>query len=127
MYRPLPKWLIYAFFLLGLVSAIAFRSLLVLDHVAPVWVRPVWYVAVVGYTFFFLYRFLITQKRRHAVEREDLIAALRGAENLTPSQKETAIYLMESIRRSLENLNYVIIFILSLLAIAVDLILNPSV
>jgi len=43
-----PAHRIYGFFLLGLSTAIAFRALIVLDHVQPAWVRPVWYFGVLG-------------------------------------------------------------------------------
>jgi len=38
-----PAYRIYGFFVLGLATAIAFRALMVIDHVQPAWVRPVWF------------------------------------------------------------------------------------
>jgi hypothetical protein len=43
-----PAYKIYGFFVLGLATAIAFRALIILDHVQPTWVRPVWYFGVLG-------------------------------------------------------------------------------
>jgi hypothetical protein len=36
----IPRTQIYGFFVLGLLSALAFRGLMVLQHVEPSWVRP---------------------------------------------------------------------------------------
>ena len=57
--RPhiLPGYVIYGFFVMGLLSALAFRAIIVLIRVEPAWVRPVWYVGITGYLLFFLYRY----------------------------------------------------------------------
>jgi len=49
------KYIIYGAFALGLSTAIAVRAIIVLDHLHPSWVRPVWYFAVLGnFVFFFI-------------------------------------------------------------------------
>jgi hypothetical protein len=62
-----PKYVTYGFFLLGFLSAVAFRAIIVLQRMEPNWVRPVWYIGTVGYLLFFLYRFEITKKRKKAI------------------------------------------------------------
>lgn len=121
--HTLPRFVIYLFFIIGLVSAVLFRALVVLQRLSPDWVRPVWYTAVIGYVMFFLYRYRISQKRRHAIEKYNLIEKIRADKCLGDDEREAAVYLMESIEKSLENLNYYIIFALSIVAIATDLIL----
>jgi hypothetical protein len=54
-----PGYKIYGALGLGLATAIAFRALIVINHVHPDWVRPVWYFAVLGNFFFFYHRFRI--------------------------------------------------------------------
>jgi len=68
---------IYGYFLLGLSTAIAFRALIVLDHVQPGWVRPVWYFGVLGNFVFFLYRFRVTERRKKVVKEFQLIEKVR--------------------------------------------------
>ncbi|MHB8880712.1 MAG: hypothetical protein ACYC69_04270 [Thermodesulfovibrionales bacterium] len=118
-----PKYIIYGFFLLGLVSAIAFRAIIVLQHIDPSWVRPVWYVGAIGYFLFFLYRYAITRKRKRAIEQYDLIEKLKANACLTEHDREVVLYLLSSIKFSLEDLNYALIFLLSVIAIAADLVL----
>ena len=72
-----PAHRIYGFFLLGLSTAIAFRALIVLDHVQPAWVRPVWYFGVLGNFVFFFYRFRISEKRKKAVDDYQLIEKIQ--------------------------------------------------
>ena len=124
--RPhiLPKYIIYGFFVIGLISAIAFRAIIVFQHLEPSWVRPVWYAGIVGYIFFFLYRYRITKKRKKAIDDFELIAKVKANACLTEEDREIVLYLLSSIKSSPEDLNYAIIFILSILAILADILLS---
>jgi len=117
------KFKIYAAFALGLATAIAMRALIVLSRVQPTWVRPVWYFAVLGNFVFFYYRFQITEKRKHAVTEHRLIEKMQSREALSQADRDAVIYLLSSIKKSPEHINYLIIFVFSLLAIAIDLAL----
>ncbi|MBI5847602.1 MAG: hypothetical protein HZB31_06575 [Nitrospirae bacterium] len=122
--HTVPKSVIYAFFVLGLVSAIAFRGIIIFQHLEPTWVRPVWYVGTIGYFFFFLYRYMITKKRKHTIEQYQLIEKLKANACLEEQDREAVLYLLSSIKFSLEDINYALIFILSVLAIVADLVLT---
>lgn len=119
----MPKSVIYGFFILGLLSAVAFRIIIVFQHIEPAWVRPVWYAGVVGYLLFFLYRYYISRKRKKAIADYKLIEKLRANACLEEEDREVVIYLLASIKKSMEDLNYYVIFILSVLAIIADIAL----
>ncbi len=119
-----PKYVIYGFFLIGLISAVAFRSLIVFQHLNPQWVRPVWYTGTIGYCFFFLYRYGISKKRKKTVDGFRLIEKLKSDVPLSDEDRKVLLYLLSSIKASLEDINYAIIFLLSIAAIAADLILT---
>jgi hypothetical protein len=116
-------YIIYGFFVLGLLTALAFRAILVVQHMEPGWVRPLWYFGVAGNFLFFLYRFMITRKRRRAVERFGLVEKLKGNAPLGHEDREALAYVLDSIRISKENVNYVIISLFSVLAIGLDVML----
>ena len=120
--HTLPKSVIYGFFILGLFSAIAFRIIIVFQHIEPTWVRPVWYAGILGYLAFFLYRYSISRKRKSAIKDYDLINKLKNKDRLSDKDREVVSYLLASIQKSMEDLNYYIIFILSILAIAADIV-----
>ncbi|MDO8746552.1 MAG: hypothetical protein Q7J70_02695 [Thermodesulfovibrionales bacterium] len=124
--RPhiMPKYVIYGFFVIGLISAIAFRAIIVFQHLEPSWVRPVWYAGIIGYIFFFLYRYRITKKRKKAIDDFQLIDKVKANACLTEEDREIVLYLLSSIKSSPEDLNYAIIFILSILAILADILLT---
>ncbi len=123
--RPhiVPKYVTYGFFLIGLFSAIAFRAIIVLQRMEPNWVRPVWYLGVVGYILFFFYRFGITKKRKKAISDYALIEKVES-KTLSDEDRKVLLYLLSSIKVSLEDMNYALIFFLSIVAIAADIILG---
>lgn len=112
---------IYGAFILGLLTATAIRSIIVLEHIQPGWVRPVWYFAVLGNFLFFYYRYQITEKRKKAVRDHHLIEKVEQMDSLSAEDREVMIYLLNSIKKSPEHLNYLIIFVFSLVAIGIDL------
>ena len=115
---------IYGAMSLGLSTAIAFRALIVIDHVRPDWVRPVWYFAVLGNFLFFWHRYHISQKRKHAIQDHRLIERIGSTSGLSGDEREALAYLLQSIKRSPENINYLIISCFSLIAIAADLLID---
>jgi hypothetical protein len=120
--HTLPKPVIYGFFILGLFSAVAFRIIIVFQHVEPSWVRPVWYMGILGYLAFFLYRYSISRRRKHFIKKYGLIPKLESKDPLSDEERQVVTYLLSSIQKSMEDLNYYIIFILSILAIAADIV-----
>ncbi len=118
------KSTVYGFFLLGLMSAVAFRIIIVFQHIEPLWVRPLWYAGVLGYLVFFLYRYSISKKRKRAIKEYELIEKVRADACLSQEDREVVTYLLSSIEKSMEDVNYYIIFMLSILAIIADIILS---
>jgi len=114
------KYIIYGAFALGLATAIAVRAIIVLDHLNPSWVRPVWYFAVLGNFVFFFYRYRVTEKRKNAIHRHRLLEKLSTRQVLSDDDRDVLIYLLTSLKKSPENLNYLIIVAFSILAIAID-------
>ena len=119
-----PAYKIYVYFILGLATAIAFRPLIVIDHIQPTWVRPVWYFGVLGNFVFFFYRFKVSVRRKRAVSEFQLIEKIQSGDSLSPTDQEVIIYILRSIKLSPENINYLVIFLFSLIAIGLDVVLS---
>jgi hypothetical protein len=121
--KVVPQPVIIGFFLLGLLSSVAFRAIILLQKYNPGWVRAVWYFGVVGYMLFFIYRYYISHRRKGAINHTNVIEKIRNGETLTHHEREAALYLLNSVRKSQEDWNYLAIFVLSIVAIALDWIL----
>lgn len=120
--KTFPKWIIMMFFIIGMISAVCFRSLIVFNYYYVNMRRTVWYIGVIGYIFFFGYRFYVSHKRRKVILESSLIESLE-TDILNDEKKEEIKYILSSIIKSKEMFNYIFIFVLSGLAILIDLIL----
>ena len=58
--KIIPKPVIIGFFVLGLLSSVAFRAIILFQKFNPGWVRPIWNFGVIGYMLFFMYRYSIS-------------------------------------------------------------------
>ena len=123
-HRTLPKSIINLFFLIGVFSAIAFRSLTIIDSLGSNLVRLVWYLAVIGYVIFFGFRFFIASKRRSAILENKLIEKMDDVDCIAENDREEIKYLLNSLIKSKEIYNYLFIFVVSILAIALDIALH---
>jgi len=121
-----PTFVVYLFLLIGLLSAVAFRLLTIVNAYHPPLMRPLWYFGVIGYILFFAYRYHISEKRRRAVRDNALLEKIGNNLELSREDREIIAYVLSSITRSKENINYLFIFVLSLLAIGVDILLSPG-
>lgn len=124
LHKTLPKSIINLFFLIGVFSAIAFRSLTIIDSLGSNLVRLVWYLAVIGYVIFFGFRFYISSKRRNAIIENKLIEKMDDVDCIAENDREEIKYLLNSIIKSKEIYNYLFIFVVSILAIALDIALH---
>lgn len=120
----LPRWVILLFFWIGLTAAVCIRSLAVVSRIdadATIWV---WRFAMVCYIFFFGYRYWIGRRRRGVVANNRLIERIEASEGLDPELREPLLYILRSILRSKELFNYAVIFLLSLIALTIDLLIS---
>jgi len=121
--KIVPKPVIVGAFVIGLLSSVAFRAIILLQKYNPGWVRPVWYFGVLGYMLFFIYRYSISHRRKRAIEQSGIIEKIRTGETLSTDDRDAALYLLNSVRKSQEDWNYLAIFVLSIVAIALDWLL----
>jgi hypothetical protein len=122
--RVLPRWVIISVFVLGMCCTFSFRIIPILSQLQPRWVRPVWYFGVLGYVIFFFHQYRISKRRRQTVQQFDLIKSLRNNEPMSAQQRQAATYVLESVTKSRERINYYVIYILSALAVAADIMLE---
>jgi len=121
--KTVSPFIIYLFLVIGLLSAVAFRLLTIINTFSPALLRPVWYFGVIGYILFFAYRYHITEKRKAAIRANRLLEKIQGQGDITGEDRALIAYVLSSLIKSKENLNYLFIFILSIIAVGVDILL----
>lgn len=121
--KTVSPFVIYLFLVIGLLSAVAFRLVTIINTFFPALLRPVWYFGVIGYIFFFAYRYKISEKRKNAIRANRLLEKIQGSAEITAEDRALIAYVLSSIMKSKENLNYLFIFVLSIAAVGVDILL----
>lgn len=121
--KTVPSFVVYLFLVIGLLSAVAFRLVTIINTFYPSLLRPVWYFGVIGYIFFFAYRYHISKKRKNTIRANQLLEKIQGGRDITSEDRALIAYVLSSIIKSKENLNYLFIFILSIIAVGVDILL----
>lgn len=123
-FQVLPKWLINFFLWIGLSAGIAIRSLMLLNRTSPDMALFVWRFAMISYTIFFAYRYIIGRRRREIIVRHKLIEKISNADQLDEIAREANLYILRSITRSKELFNYAFICLLSIAALILDVFLG---
>lgn len=121
--HTLPPAVINLFFVIGLISALSFRALMAIKEIQPHLFRPVWYLGIIGYILFFGFRYSITRKRKSAISDYNLIQKLERDAPLSANDREVMIYILSSLQKSRENLNYLFIFATSAIAVLLDILI----
>lgn len=84
----------------------------------------VWRFAMISYTIFFAYRYIIGRRRREIIVRHKLIEKISNADQLDEIAREANLYILRSITRSKELFNYAFICLLSIAALILDVFLG---
>ena len=121
--KVVPQPVIVGAIVIGLLSSVAFRAIILLQKYSPGWVRPIWYFGVLGYMLFFIYRYYISHRRKRAIEQTSIIEKIRTGETLSAEDRDAALYLLNSVRKSQEDWNYLAIFALLVVMVAIDWLL----
>ncbi len=121
-----PAWVTWAAFSIGLTGAISLRLILIAKQYQPGLVRLLWYMGVCGNMLFFMFRALITNRRRRLITSLELQEKLQEKRRLTEKDYQALRYLVASLYTSKERWNYAVIFFFSVMAIAWDLLMVSS-
>jgi hypothetical protein len=117
-----PLRLIY--FWLGLIATFAYRIIIVLNFFDPIWVKVAWYVGTIGFIIYFWSRYKVVKQFSSLIHDEQLVGAVKKAENISKDQKKALSHIIETLDTTKARLNYVMIFILSALALIAGIILD---
>ncbi|MDP8249191.1 MAG: hypothetical protein P9M00_13710 [Candidatus Tritonobacter lacicola] len=111
----------WIYFIIGLIATIAIRVVVIFQNVAPIYGKVAWYVGVVGFFVFFLYKFRVGHEREKHIERSGLVDKIDGREVLEEKDYENLGAILCSLSSRKERVNFFFIFATSVLAIALAL------
>ncbi len=111
------------FFVLGLIGALGFRMILLLNKINYLFASIAWYTAIFSYLFFYGYRLYIEDKRRKIIINNQLREKLNNRE-LSREDRDRIKTLLDSILVSKLKWNFFILFILTILAFIMQIIVD---
>lgn len=115
------KWL---FFVIGIVATLAYRIIIVLNFYSPSWVKVSWYIGTIGFIFYFGYLYNLQSKRADLAKQYNLLNLVKKMKGIKVKQKEALRFIVKSNLTSKAKYNSAVIFILSLLALIIGIILD---
>ena len=107
----------WIFFIIGIIATVSVRVVIVLIHLNPIYAKIAWYIGVAGFFAFFVYKFRISQARYKLIKQNKLMAKI-SQQQLSKDDYGLISALLCSLSSNKERLNYVFIFVLSALALA---------
>lgn len=122
--KRVSPWVIWGYFVMGLLSVVFFRIIPIANYVDPLLGRLSWYGAVIFSMIFFGRRGKISRRRLRLVRGRELVEKIENRKSLSEEDYEILSYILWSNQASKEWANYLAIFILSLLALVVAILLD---
>jgi hypothetical protein len=119
-----PNSLRWFFFVIGIVATLAYRIIIVLNFYDPSWVKISWYIGTVGFILYFAYLYSLQSRRSDLAKEYDLLNVVKGMKGIKEKQKKALRYIVKSNMTSKAKWNSAVIFILSLLALIIGIILD---
>jgi len=121
-----PKPIRTFFFLTGIIATIAYRIIIMLNFYSPFWVKIAWYTGTIGFMLYFWHRYTIQKKRAYLVKKYGLIHLARETK-AKGKQKQALEYIVRTTLSSKSQWNSLFIFVLSLLALIVGILMDMNV
>jgi hypothetical protein len=111
------KWLRLFYFWTGIIATLAYRIIIVLNEVDPLWVKISWYVGTIGFIIYFIHRYEISEKRAQLISDLHLDDKLQKVQELSKDEKDAIGYILGTLKSTKEKWNYIFIFVASAIAL----------
>lgn len=108
----------WIFFIIGLVSTVSVRMVAIFVGRNDLYAKAAWYIGVIGFFIFFLYKFNVDRARWHLVARTDVLSRIKRHEQLTDTDYAAVGAILCGLSSHKDRINYFFIFLTSVLTLA---------
>lgn len=112
------------FFWAGIVATFCYRAIVVVNNFSQLWAQIFWYVGTIGFIFYFIHRYQISQKRAKLIKVYGLDKKIKNLEGLTTEEKDAIEYIFITLQSSKEKWNSIFIFASSFIALILGIYLD---
>ncbi|MBN1527153.1 MAG: hypothetical protein JW919_06205 [Candidatus Omnitrophica bacterium] len=108
----------WVYFVIGLIAAFSVRLVAVFMDYNVLYAKMAWYVGVIGFFIFFLYKFHIDTVRARLIKSAGITARLRRKEPLSGGDYDLLSSILCALSSNKDRINYFVIFSTSILTVA---------
>ncbi len=112
------------FFWSGIAATFAYRIIVVLQNIDGPWAKIAWYVGTIGFVVYFIHRYQISETRARLISERQLRQKVTEVQNLSVEDRSAMEYVFATLVSSREKWNYVAIFVMSGIALALGVYLD---
>lgn len=105
------------FLFTGLIATIAVRVVNIAMDFSPFWAKVAWYIGILGFLIYFLYKYRQHRAMRKFLINSDIIQKLKKGSVLSAEESEFLSSILCSLRSHKDSTNYFFIFSTSALAL----------
>ena len=114
----------WIFFIIGLIATIAIRAVTVLVHINPVYGQIAWYVGVLGFLIFFVYKFKVEHARSKLIKNSRLVHKITQDGKIEEGDRKLIGSLLCALSSNKDKINYLVIFVSSAIAVVIAIYLD---
>lgn len=109
------------FFWTGIIATVAYRIINILGHYNQQWVLIAWYIGTIGFILYFAHRYQISERRAKVIQDFQLTSKVEQLAGASEADRQALLYVLHSLESSKEKWNYIVIFVVSGLALAIGI------
>ena len=119
--ESMASWIL---FFIALIAVISLRAVNVILDINPLLAKALWYIGVLGFLIFFVYKFRYDQILHRELHNTDLVNKLLHNKELSEHDRKILGTIVCKLSSKKDKINYFFIFISSLLALALGVFVD---
>jgi len=116
--EPLVSWL---FFFIALLAVISLRAVNLVIDFNPLWAKIFWYIGIIGFLFFFLYKYRYDSLLQEELKGNQISNKLLAKSKLSDHDYEVLGTVICKLSSNKDRINYFFIFFFSAIALILGL------
>jgi uncharacterized membrane protein len=109
----------WIFLFIGLIATFAVRLVNVGLHFSSVWAKACWYIGIIGFFFYFLYKYIQDQRIRSEIKNASLLEKIAQKKDLSSEDEALLRKVLCALRSQKDAVNYLLIFSSSAVALII--------
>lgn len=114
-------------FVVGVIATVLYRIIIFLNRLPNhLWTDLAWYIGTLGFIWYFAHRYNIEKRRSLIIKERDLENKVINNSALSDDDRAALVKTLKSLESSMAQWNYIVIFVVSGLALLWDIVIRIS-